>query len=197
MPRHFSVTIQSGLRRAASVLCPATDRQRNARTNGIIVFIRFRLSGDVFSLSRSNRHSLPQLRRRAHPKETSQPLKSAGSAPASITLASIIVCMKCWSVARIIRSATSIPILLVLLLSACGNDSQQAREALVSWSKSLELVEQQRAQRRIPETYVRQMARGATTALNRYRKQLPDDPVVHRVEAKIHQLTTVASNSAP
>ena len=105
--------------------------------------------------------------------------------------------MKCWSVARIIRSATSIPILLVLLLSACGNDSQQAHETLVSWNKSLEFVEQQRAQRRLPDTYVRQMIRAATIALNRYRKQLADDAVVGRLEAKIRQLSTVASNSAP
>ena len=87
--------------------------------------------------------------------------------------------------------------MLALLLSACGNDSQQARETLVSWNKSLELVEQERAQRRIPDTYVRQMIRAATIALNRYRKQLADDPVVDRLEAKIRQLTTVASNSAP
>jgi len=85
----------------------------------------------------------------------------------------------------------------VLLLSACGNDSQQAHETLVSWNKSLEFVEQQRAQSRIPDTYVRQMIRAATIALNRYRKQLPDDPVVGRLEAKIRQLSTIGSNPAP
>ena len=95
------------------------------------------------------------------------------------------------------RTGVTVPLSLVLFLSACGNDSQQARETLVSWNKSLELVEQQRAQRRIPDTYVRQMIRAATIALNRYRKQLADDPVVDRLEAKIRQLTTVASNSAP
>ena len=95
------------------------------------------------------------------------------------------------------RTGVTVPLLLVLFLSACGNDLQQAHETLVSWNKSLELVEQQRAQRRIPDTYVRQMIRAATIALNRYRKQLADDPVIGRLEAKIRQLSTVASNPAP
>src|SRR3982750_3284610 len=103
--------------------------------------------------------------------------------------------MMCSWVAGITRCATKVPILLVLLLSACGNDSQQAHETLVSWSKSLELVAQQRAQHRVPETYVRQMARAATSALERYRKQFPDDPTVHRLNMQIHNLSPPAGNS--
>jgi len=103
--------------------------------------------------------------------------------------------MKCRLVAGMTRFAVGAPIVVVLLLSACGNDSQQARETLVSWSKSLELVEQQRSQSRIPDTYVRQMARAARNALDRYRKQLPEDPVVHRLDSQIHHLTPAASNS--
>ena len=47
------------------------------------------------------------------------------------------------------RTGVTVPLLLVLFLSACGNDSQQAHETLVSWNKSLELVEQQRSKPRL------------------------------------------------
>ena len=86
--------------------------------------------------------------------------------------------------------------LVPLLLTACGDNSQQARETLVSWSKSLDLLEQQYAQRRVPETYVHQMLRAATRALNQYRKILPNDPAVRDLDAKIRRLSSSADSSS-
>jgi len=82
--------------------------------------------------------------------------------------------------------------LAALFLVGCGNDSQQARESLRSWDKSLELVERQYAQRRVPETYVRQMVRGATRALSQQRQQSADDAIVHDLELRIGRLSKQA-----
>jgi hypothetical protein len=110
-------------------------------------------------------------------------------APALIPLAPIFVCMRGWS-GKGKDWATNIAILIAVCLAACGDDnSQQARETLVSWSKSLELLEQQRTQRRVPEVYVRQMVRAATSALNQQREQLSGDLVVRDVEIRIQRLT--------
>lgn len=91
------------------------------------------------------------------------------------------------------RSLGVSTICIALLLIACGDNSQQARETLVSWSKSLELVEQQHRDGRVPATYVHQMTHAATTALNQNRKQLPGDPVVDDLESIIRRGLFAAS----
>jgi hypothetical protein len=100
----------------------------------------------------------------------------------------LIIGTKCWL--RVTAAC------LALLLVACGDDSQQARETLISWSNSLELVEQQRGDGRVPETYVRQMTHAATTALNRNRKHLRDDPVVRDLESAISRVSSSFNSSA-
>ena len=83
--------------------------------------------------------------------------------------------------------------IVALLVGACSHDSQQVHETLRSWRKSLDLLEQQRTQHLVPETYVRQMLNAATKALDQQRKQSPDDPAVGRLAAKIRSLSSAES----
>jgi hypothetical protein len=61
------------------------------------------------------------------------------------------------------------------LFTACGGDLQkeaeQTRERLVSWNRSLDLLNQQWTGHRVPETYVRQMLKAAKRTLEQERKQ--------------------------
>jgi hypothetical protein len=77
---------------------------------------------------------------------------------------------------------------LALFLAACSDNSQQVRETFVSWRKSLELLEQQRTERHVPETYVRQMVEAATRTLKQHRNKLQGDRAVNDLDAKIRQL---------
>ena|SRR5436853_7074977 len=91
--------------------------------------------------------------------------------------------------------ALLIAALALLLLSACGEQSQrqidQTREALASWTRSLELVEQQSQQHRVPDIYVRQMVNAAGKAVDRQRKRKGPAFSDARVKAEADAVTAV------
>src|SRR5437764_15250967 len=82
----------------------------------------------------------------------------------------------------------------LLLLSACGEQSprqiDETREGLASWTRSLELVEQQSRQHRVPDLYVRQMVNAAGKAVDRQRKRNRQAFSNAQVKAAADALTT-------
>jgi hypothetical protein len=99
-------------------------------------------------------------------------------------------------------------IVFVTLVTAChgGKTSprrlQQSRESLTSWMQSLQLVERQWQQGRVPRIYVQQMTAAVVEATNKERKALRSPPpdlaeLMQQLESQTQRLTDQTHKAGP